>query len=72
MQKLADLLSLDSSLAAQLCHAHGIHVNGDYVAFSKASFTETPSEELQCARLHKLVDDKQQDLSVSDVLHGVA
>ncbi|KAL7860096.1 hypothetical protein SRHO_G00152430 [Serrasalmus rhombeus] len=72
IQKLADILSLECSLAAQLCQTHGIHVNGDYVVFSKGSFTESPSEELQCAHMHKLVDDKQQDLSLSNIIHGIA
>ncbi|KAL6482652.1 hypothetical protein MHYP_G00075240 [Metynnis hypsauchen] len=72
IQKLADILSLECSLAARLCQTHGIHSNGDYVVFSKGSFTESPSEELQCVHMHKLVDDKQQDLSLSNIIHGSA
>ncbi|XP_026879934.2 SAC3 domain-containing protein 1 isoform X2 [Electrophorus electricus] len=72
IQKLADILSLESSLTAQLCRAHGIHVGGEWVIFSKGSFTESLSEELQCAQMHRLLEDKQQDLTVSDIIHGVA
>lgn len=72
IQKLADILSLESSLAGQLCQAHGIQVSGDCVVFSKASFSERPCKELLCAQMHKLVGDKQQDLSVGSIIHGIA
>ncbi|XP_053500122.1 SAC3 domain-containing protein 1 isoform X2 [Ictalurus furcatus] len=72
IQKLADVLSLDCSLAGQLCQAHGIQVSGDCVVFSKASFSESPCKELQCAQMHKLVDDKQHNLSVGSIIHGIA
>ncbi|XP_072552972.1 SAC3 domain-containing protein 1 [Salminus brasiliensis] len=72
IQKLADILSLEQSLAAQLCQAHGIQISGDWVVFSKSAFTESPSGELQCAHMHKLVDDKQRDLSVGSIIHGIA
>uniref|UniRef100_W5K5K4 SAC3 domain containing 1 n=1 Tax=Astyanax mexicanus TaxID=7994 RepID=W5K5K4_ASTMX len=72
IQKLADILSLEQSLAVQLCQAHGIQINGDWVVFSKGSFTESPSEGLQCAHMHKLVEDKQRGLSVGSIIHGIA
>ncbi|XP_076840571.1 SAC3 domain-containing protein 1 isoform X2 [Brachyhypopomus gauderio] len=72
VQKLADLLSLETSLTTQLCRAHGIHVNGEWVIFSKASFSESPLEELQCVHMHRLVEEKQRDRTVSDIIHGAA
>lgn len=72
IQKLAEVLFLECSLTSQLCQAHGIQVSGDCVVFSKASFCESPCKELQCAQTHKLVDDKQQDLSVGSIIHGIA
>lgn len=72
IQKLADILSLECALAGQLCQAHGIQVSGDCVVFSKASFRESPCKELLCAQMHQLVDDKQQDLSVSSIIQGIA
>ncbi|KAF7695973.1 SAC3 domain-containing protein 1 [Silurus meridionalis] len=72
IQKLADLLFLDSSLALQLCQTHGIEVKGDYVVFSKTSFSESMCKELQCTQMHKLVDDKQPDNSLCSIIHGTA
>ncbi|KAK2825194.1 hypothetical protein Q7C36_019121 [Tachysurus vachellii] len=72
VQKLADILDLECSLAGQLCLAHGLQVSGDCVVFSKASFSESPCKELQCERMHKLVDDEQQDISVGNIIHGIA
>lgn len=72
IQKLANVLNLECSLAGHLCQAHGIQVSGDCVVFSKASFSESPCKKLLCAQMHKLVDDKQQDLSVGSIIHGIA
>ncbi|KAK3519188.1 hypothetical protein QTP70_022134 [Hemibagrus guttatus] len=72
IQKLADVLYLECSLADQLCQAHGLQVSGNCVVFSKASFSESHCKELQCTQMHKLVDDKQQDLSVGNIIHGIA
>lgn len=72
VQKLADILDLECSLAGQLCLAHGLQVSGDCVVFSKASFSESPCKELQCERMHKLVNDEQQDLSVGSIIHGIS
>ncbi|XP_062871667.1 SAC3 domain-containing protein 1 [Trichomycterus rosablanca] len=72
VRKLAEILSLECSLAAQLCKAHGIQVNEEWAVFSKTSFTEGPSEEVDCVNMHKLVDEKQQDVSLGNIIHGIA
>ncbi|XP_066528563.1 SAC3 domain-containing protein 1 isoform X2 [Hoplias malabaricus] len=72
IQKLADLLTLECSVAAQLCQTHGIQLNGDYVVFCKSSFSENPSKQLECAVMHKLENDKQEDFSIGNIIHGIA
>lgn len=72
IQKLADVLSLECSLAGQLCQAHGLQVSGECVVFSKASFSENPYEGLKCTQMHQLRDDKQRDLSVGSIIHGIS
>ncbi|XP_030640131.1 SAC3 domain-containing protein 1 [Chanos chanos] len=70
LDRLSLVLSLDEPLTTQLCQAHGVQVNGDWVAFSKTGFAETPSGDFQCRQTHKLLDSKQKDLSVSSIIHG--
>ncbi|KAM9383719.1 SAC3 domain-containing protein 1 [Pholidichthys leucotaenia] len=60
LTKLAQLLSLDSSLTAQLCQAYGVEVNKEnQVVFSKAAFTEPEQGRLYCKLYHSLVTEKQ-------------
>ncbi|XP_064186419.1 SAC3 domain-containing protein 1 [Anguilla rostrata] len=72
LQRLARLLALDSAPAADLCHAHGVRVDGDRVVFSKASYTEPPPGGVGAARSAELVDGKRGDASLSEVIHGCA
>ena len=73
LNTLAQLLSLDTSLTAQLCRAYGLTVNKDNeVVFSKAAFTEAEHENLLCKLYHGIVAEKQKDLTVGNIIHGCA
>ncbi|XP_068599674.1 SAC3 domain-containing protein 1 [Brachionichthys hirsutus] len=71
LDRLAQLLSLDASLTAQLCQAYGLEVSQDgKVVFAKASFTEPEQGPLHCKRYHGLVAEKQRDLAIGNILQG--
>lgn len=71
LDRLAQLLSLDTSLAAQLCQAYGVDVNqGNQLVFSKAAFTEPGKGKLHCKMYHNIVAEKQRELSVGNIIHG--
>ncbi|XP_029355533.1 SAC3 domain-containing protein 1 [Echeneis naucrates] len=71
LDRLAQLMSLDTSLAAQLCQAYGLEVNqGNHVLFSKAAFTEPEQGKLHCKLYHNIVAEKQKDLTVASIIHG--
>ncbi|KAG7230820.1 hypothetical protein INR49_019634 [Caranx melampygus] len=73
LDRLAQLLSLNASLTAQLCQAYGQEVNQDnLVVFSKAAFTEPEQGKLNCKLYHSIVDEKQRDLTVGSIIHGCA
>ncbi|XP_037625706.1 SAC3 domain-containing protein 1 [Sebastes umbrosus] len=73
LDKLARLLSLDTSLAARLCQAYGVQVNKDkQLVFSKTAFTEPEQGKLHCKLYHSIVAEKQKDLSVGSIIHGCA
>ncbi|KAK7128572.1 hypothetical protein R3I94_016964 [Phoxinus phoxinus] len=72
LQRLARLLSLKDPLAAELCRVCGVGVSGEWVSFSKSSFTEAPSGDLQCRRTHEPVDDEQWNCPAGSVIHGCA
>ncbi|XP_029286287.1 LOW QUALITY PROTEIN: SAC3 domain-containing protein 1 [Cottoperca gobio] len=68
---LAQLLSLDTSLAARLCQAYGVEVNRDnQLVFSKAAFTEPEQEKLHCKLYHNIVSENQRDHRVGNIIHG--
>ncbi|XP_034387628.1 SAC3 domain-containing protein 1 [Cyclopterus lumpus] len=70
---LAQLLSLDAPLAAQLCQAYGVVVNQDnQLVFSKAAFTEPEPGKLHCKLYHSIVAEKLRDFSVGSIIHGSA
>lgn len=71
LDRLAHLLSLDTSLTAQLCQMYGVEVNQDnQVVFSKAAFSEPEQEKLHCKLYHNIVAEKQRDLTVGNIIHG--
>ncbi|XP_029002343.1 SAC3 domain-containing protein 1 isoform X2 [Betta splendens] len=73
LERLAQLLSLDTSLTARLCQAYRVEVNHDNeVVFSKAAFTEPEQGNLHCKLYHNLVAEKQRDLTVGNIIHGCA
>ncbi|XP_036378505.1 SAC3 domain-containing protein 1 [Megalops cyprinoides] len=72
LQHLSYLLALERPRTAQLCQAHGVAVSGDWVAFSKTSYTETPLGDIPSCLSPELVDKKQGDRTVSEVIHGCA
>ncbi|MGH0185341.1 UNVERIFIED_CONTAM: hypothetical protein FKN15_017526 [Acipenser sinensis] len=66
---LAELLALEGpGEAAELCREHGITVGGDTVAFLKTAFRYPPA--LISRHSYELVDRKQGDRSIADVIHG--
>lgn len=72
LNRLARLLFLDASLTARLCQTYGLEVNQDnQVVFSKASFTEPEQEKLHCKLYHNIVAEKQRELTVGDIIHGL-
>ncbi|XP_072245731.1 SAC3 domain-containing protein 1 [Leuresthes tenuis] len=73
LDRLAQLLSLDTSLAAQLCQAYSVEVSQDkQVVFSKAAFTEPEQGRLNCKLYHSIVSEKQRNLTVENIIHGYA
>ncbi|KAL4658963.1 SAC3 domain-containing protein 1 [Arapaima gigas] len=70
LPKLAEILTLEEPQAAQLCQAHGVAVDGAWVVFSKASYTEPRSEDLRSLQFRQLVDSKQGGRTVAAVIHG--
>lgn len=73
LDRLAQLLSLDTSLTAQLCQAYGVEVTSDnQVVFSKAAFTEPEQGTLHCKLYHSLVAEKQRDVTIGKIIHGCA
>lgn len=73
LRTLAQLLHLDTSLAARLCQAYGLEVSQDnQVVFSKAAFTEPEQGKLDCKLYHNIVADKQRELTVGNIIHGRA
>ncbi|KAM4739466.1 SAC3 domain-containing protein 1 [Anableps anableps] len=73
LDRLAQLLSLETSLTAELCQVYGIEVNQhNQVLFSKSAFTEPEQGKLHCELYHSIVSEKQRGLSVKSVIHGCA
>uniref|UniRef100_A0A8C2PZ81 Si:zfos-452g4.1 n=1 Tax=Cyprinus carpio TaxID=7962 RepID=A0A8C2PZ81_CYPCA len=72
LQRLARLLFLKDTLAAELCQVYGVNVSGEWVNFSKSSFTDAASGDLQCRRMHEPLDDEQWNCSASSVIQGCA
>ncbi|CAJ1060446.1 SAC3 domain-containing protein 1 [Xyrichtys novacula] len=71
LDRLAQLMSLDKSLAAQMCRMYGVEVNQDsQVVFSKAAFTEPEQGKEHCKLFHNIVAEKQRDLTVGRIIHG--
>nr|XP_055044414.1 SAC3 domain-containing protein 1 isoform X1 [Misgurnus anguillicaudatus] len=72
LQRLARLLFLKDPLAAELCQVHGVNISGEWVNFTKSSFTENTSGDLQCRRMHEPADDEKWNCSSASVIHGCA
>ncbi|CAN9500476.1 unnamed protein product [Ophioblennius macclurei] len=73
LDRLAQLLTLDVSLAAKVCRTFGLDVNQDnQVNFSKAAFTEPEQRQTYCNLCHSIVSDKQKELSLGNIIHGCA
>ncbi|XP_044217929.1 SAC3 domain-containing protein 1 isoform X1 [Thunnus albacares] len=73
LDKLSQLLALDTSLTAQLCQAYGVEVNQqNQVVFSKTAFTEPEQGKLHCTLYHNIVAEKQRDLTIGSIIHGCA
>ncbi|XP_022076197.1 SAC3 domain-containing protein 1 isoform X2 [Acanthochromis polyacanthus] len=73
LERLSQLLSLDTLLTAQLCQTYGVEVNQDnQVVFSKAAFSEPEQGKLHCNLYHSIVSEKQKDLTVQNIIHGCA
>lgn len=71
LDRLSQLLALDSSLTAKLCQSYGVEVNRDnQVVFSKAAFTEPEQGKLHCTLYHNIVAEKQKDLTIGSIIHG--
>ncbi|XP_011613126.2 SAC3 domain-containing protein 1 isoform X1 [Takifugu rubripes] len=71
LDRLAQLLSLDASHAAQLCRAYGLEVTQDsQVVFCKTAFAEPEKGNLLCKQYHSIVADKQKDLAIENIIHG--
>lgn len=71
--RLAQLLDLDTSLAVQICHAHGQEVDQDnQVVFSKATFAKPEQDKLHCKLYHSTEAKNNQDISVGNIIHGCA
>ncbi|KAI1891667.1 hypothetical protein AGOR_G00146140 [Albula goreensis] len=72
LQHLVRLMALEEDPVTKLCQAHGVAVNGEWVIFSKASYSEPPPGELQSTRSPELVDMKRGEATVSQVINGCA
>ncbi len=70
LQRLSRLLFLKDALAAELCQVCGVNVTEEWVNFSKSSFTDAPSGDLQCRRMHEPLDDERWNCSAGSVIHG--
>lgn len=71
LDRLAQLLDLDSSLTEQICQAHGQEVDKDnHVVFSKAAFSESEQDKLHCKLYHIAEAKKNQDVSIRNIIHG--
>ncbi|XP_058619639.1 SAC3 domain-containing protein 1 isoform X1 [Onychostoma macrolepis] len=70
LQRLARLLFLKDALAAELCQVCGVNVTEEWVNFSKSSFTDASSGDLQCRCMHEPLDDEQWNCSAGCVIHG--
>ncbi|MEQ2276522.1 hypothetical protein XENORESO_004303 [Xenotaenia resolanae] len=71
LDRLAQLLSLETSLTAELCQVYGIEVNQhNQVLFSKSTFTEPEQGELDCKLYHNVVSEKQRGLTVKSIIHN--
>ncbi|XP_014843473.1 PREDICTED: SAC3 domain-containing protein 1 [Poecilia mexicana] len=71
LDRLAQLLSLEPSLTAELCQVYGIEVNQhNQVLFSKSAFTEPEQGSLDCKLYHSIVSEKQRGLTVKSIIHG--
>nr|XP_046247993.1 SAC3 domain-containing protein 1 isoform X2 [Scatophagus argus] len=71
LDRLAQLLFLDTPLTTQLCQAYGLEVNQDnQVVFFKAAFAEPEQGKLHCKLYHNIVAEKQRDLTVGNIIHG--
>ncbi|XP_028818319.1 SAC3 domain-containing protein 1 isoform X2 [Denticeps clupeoides] len=69
VSQLAILLGLDDALTAELCNAHGVTIQGQWVAFSKTQFIETPLTQLRCVKMHNM-DMKQKDFNIRSIING--
>ncbi|XP_051961994.1 SAC3 domain-containing protein 1 [Xyrauchen texanus] len=72
LKRLAHLLFLKDTLAAELCQVHGVNVSGEWVNFSKSSFTEALSGDPQCRHMHEPVDDEHWNCSASSGIYDCA
>ncbi|XP_060889140.1 SAC3 domain-containing protein 1 [Labrus mixtus] len=71
LDRMAQLLSLETSLTNQLCQVYGVEVNQDsHVVFSKTTFTEPEQGKLHCKLYHNIVAEKQSDLTIGRIIHG--
>lgn len=70
LQRLARLLFLKDTLTAELCQVHGVNVTGDWVNFSKSSFTDAASGDVQCRRMHEPLGDEQWNGPADSVIHA--
>ncbi|KAM7388309.1 hypothetical protein PAMP_024495 [Pampus punctatissimus] len=71
LEKLSQLLALDTTLTARLCQTYGVEViQENQVVFSKAAFTEPEQGKLQCTLYHNIVAEKEKDLTIGSIIHG--
>ncbi|XP_057175520.1 SAC3 domain-containing protein 1 [Triplophysa rosa] len=70
LQRLSRLLFLKEPLAAELCQVHGVNISREWVIFSKNSFTESPSGDLQCRHMHEPVDDEKWNCNSDGIIHS--
>ncbi|XP_038157645.1 SAC3 domain-containing protein 1 [Cyprinodon tularosa] len=71
LDRLAQLLCLETSFTAKLCQLYGIEVNPqNQVLFSKSAFNEPEQERLDCKVYHSIVSEKQRGLTVKSIIHG--
>ncbi|NP_001373424.1 SAC3 domain-containing protein 1 [Danio rerio] len=72
LQRLAQLLCLKEALAVELCTVYSVKVTGDCVNFSKSSFTEASSADLQCRHMHEPLDHEHWNGSSGSLIHSCA